>query len=90
MVKRQTLDNARLYSLSDRGAIRPGLRADLNVIDFDRLKLKVPQISYDLPAGGARMTQASEGYLATLVNGVVTRRNDRDTGERPGRLLRWR
>jgi N-acyl-D-amino-acid deacylase len=90
MVRRQTLDNARLYSLADRGKIAPGLRADLNVIDFDRLKLKVPSVSYDLPAGGARMTQASEGYVATLVNGVVTRRDDADTGERPGRLLRWR
>jgi N-acyl-D-aspartate/D-glutamate deacylase len=89
MVKRQTLDNARLYELADRGTVAPGMRADLNVIDFDRLKLKVPAVSYDLPAGGARMTQASEGYLATMVNGVVTRRDDADTGERPGRLLRW-
>jgi N-acyl-D-aspartate/D-glutamate deacylase len=89
MVKRQTLDNARLYSLADRGMIAPGLRADLNVIDFGRLKLKAPAVSYDLPAGGARMTQASEGYLATMVDGVVTRRDDADTGERPGRLLRW-
>jgi N-acyl-D-aspartate/D-glutamate deacylase len=90
MVKRQTSDAARLYALADRGTIAPGLRADLNVIDFDRLKLKVPSISHDLPAGGARVTQGSEGYLATMVNGVVTRRHDRDTGARPGRLLRWR
>jgi N-acyl-D-aspartate/D-glutamate deacylase len=90
MVKRQTSDNARLYELADRGVVAPGMRADLNVIDFERLTLKAPRISHDLPAGGARVTQASEGYLATLVDGVVTRRDDRDTGERPGRLLRWR
>ena len=89
MVKRQTSDAARLYALGDRGVIAPGLRADLNVIDFDRLKLKVPAISHDLPAGGARVTQGSEGYLATMVGGVVTRRDDQDTGARPGRLLRW-
>jgi N-acyl-D-aspartate/D-glutamate deacylase len=89
MVKRQTKDAAQLYELDDRGTIALGQRADLNVIDFDRLKLKVPRMSYDLPAGGARVTQASEGYLATTVKGVLTRRDDRDTGERPGRLLRW-
>ncbi len=90
MVRKQTIDNARLYELHDRGVIAPGLRADLNVIDFAALKLHVPRIHHDLPAGGARIMQGSEGYLATVVNGVVTRRHDQDTGARPGRLMRWR
>jgi N-acyl-D-aspartate/D-glutamate deacylase len=89
MVKKQTHDNARLYSLTDRGTLAPGLRADINVIDFARLRLHVPRIVHDLPAGGPRMLQGSTGYLATMVNGTITRRNDEDTGMRPGRLMRW-
>ena len=88
MVRKQTSDNARLYALADRGTIAPGLRADINVLDFDRLKLDVPRVTHDLPAGGARMLQGSTGYLATMVNGAVTRRHDQETGARPGRLIR--
>jgi len=79
---------AGLYGFADRGVIAPGKRADLNVIDLDRLGLCKPYIAHDLPAGAGRMIQDSTGYLATLVAGTATRRNDADTGERPGRLLR--
>ena len=63
-------------------------KADLNVIDFERLTLRMPRMAYDLPSGGGRLLQESAGYLATMVAGTVTRRNDADTGARPGRLVR--
>ena len=88
VVHRQTLKNARLFGLHDRGALAVGLRADLNVIDFDRLSLGEIAVHRDLPAGGARLLQPASGYLATFVNGVMTRSDDRDTGARPGRLVR--
>lgn len=79
---------AELYGLSDRGILAPGMRADINVIDTDRLDLSAPHMAHDLPGGAARLLQASQGYLATLVAGVATRLNDAETGERPGRLVR--
>ena len=82
--------NADLYGLADRGRIAPGLRADLNVIDHDRLTLKMPRMAHDLPKGSPRLLQGASGYLATMVGGTVTRRNDADTGARPGRLVRSR
>jgi N-acyl-D-aspartate/D-glutamate deacylase len=88
VVRRLTSQPADLYGLSDRGRIEPGLRADLNVIDFDRLCLGVPVATCDLPAGGVRMLQAATGYVLTTVAGTVTRRDGVDTGARPGRLLR--
>ncbi len=88
LVHRQTRRNARLFGFQDRGAIAPGMRADVNVIDFERLALGELELRRDLPAGGMRLMQAARGYVATMVNGVVTRRNDQDTGARPGRLLR--
>jgi N-acyl-D-amino-acid deacylase len=90
LVKKQTSDTAALYGLKDRGQIRPGLRADLNLIDLDRLKISEPRLVNDLPTGAARIMQTAEGYRATLVNGVVTQRDGQDTGERPGRLVRSR
>lgn len=89
-VKKQCADTAALYGLGDRGVLAPGKRADLNVIDFDRLGLGLPYATRDLPAGGQRFLQAANGYLATIVNGVVTRQEDADTGARPGRLVRGR
>ncbi len=65
-----------------------GKRADLNLIDFERLSLGSLEVHRDLPAGGSRILQQASGYLATFVNGVRTRENDRDTGARPGRLAR--
>jgi N-acyl-D-aspartate/D-glutamate deacylase len=88
VVHRQTWRNARLFGLADRGALRPGLRADLNLIDFERLALGPLALHRDLPADGARLLQPARGYVGTWVNGVRTRRDDRDTGARPGRLVR--
>ncbi len=88
VVKKQTSDTAELFGLSDRGVIAEGKRADLNVIDFDRLTLHMPRMAHDLPAGGARLLQDADGYVATVVRGEVTRRHGVDTGARPGCLLR--
>jgi N-acyl-D-amino-acid deacylase len=88
VVHKLTLANADLYGLADRGRIAPGLRADINVIDHDRLTLKMPRMAHDLPRGSPRLLQGASGYLATVVGGTITRRNDADTGARPGRLVR--
>ncbi len=88
MVKAQTRDTAETVGLLDRGLIAPGYRADLNVIDYPGLKLHAPQVAYDLPAGGRRLIQRADGYVATLVAGQVTYRDGEPTGALPGRLLR--
>jgi N-acyl-D-aspartate/D-glutamate deacylase len=88
LIKRQSLDNARAVGLNDRGLIAPGMKADLNVIDFDRLKVEQPIIVADLPAGGSRLLQKAAGYVATIVSGAVTYRNGEATGALPGRLVR--
>jgi N-acyl-D-amino-acid deacylase len=88
IVAKQTKRNADLYGMTDRGSIEVGKRADINVIDFDRLSLGSLEVRHDLPAGGSRILQPASGYLATYVNGVQTRKNDKDTGARPGRLVR--
>jgi N-acyl-D-amino-acid deacylase len=88
VVRRLTSQPADLYGLADRGRIEPGLRADLNVIDFEGLRLGVPVATADLPAGGVRMLQAATGYVLTTVAGTVTRRGGTDTGARPGQLVR--
>lgn len=88
VIHRQTLRNAQLFGLQDRGVLEAGKRADVNVIDYTALKLGELEVHKDLPAGGTRLLQPASGYVATLVNGVRTRANDRDTGARPGRLIR--
>jgi N-acyl-D-amino-acid deacylase len=88
LVHKQTGTNARLYGLDDRGVIAPGRRADLNVIDFEQLRILEPKLRHDLPTGAARILQGASGYLATLVAGTVIREQDIDTGARPGRLVR--
>jgi N-acyl-D-amino-acid deacylase len=88
LIKKQSSDTARLFGFTDRGVLEPGKRADLNIIDFDRLRLLRPYMVNDLPAGGARYLQDAEGYDFTVVNGVITRRDGKDTGARPGRLKR--
>jgi len=88
LIRKQTRDTAHLYGLTDRGEVAEGKKADLNVIDFDTLFLDVPRMAHDLPAGGGRLLQDARGYAATVVSGVITRRNDKDTGARPGRLVR--
>jgi N-acyl-D-aspartate/D-glutamate deacylase len=83
-----TSDTARFLGLRDRGVIAPGMKADLNVIDHARLRLRRPRLVADLPAGGKRLLQDAEGYRATLVSGRVIARDGTYTGERPGRLVR--
>ena len=89
-VKQMTSETAAFFGFRDRGRLRPGLRADLNLIDFDRLKLHQPEIVHDLPAGGRRLVQRVDGYRATLVAGVTIFEHGEDTGARPGRLVRNR
>ena len=88
VVKKQTSDTASLFGLGDRGVLAAGKKADLNVIDLDGLVLERPHLARDLPAGGPRLLQGAQGYVATVVSGEVTRRHGRDTGARPGRLVR--
>ena len=83
-----TAKPAALIGMTDRGMIAVGMKADLNVIDLAALKVKVPTIAYDLPAGGKRMQQGAEGISATIVSGVVTYRDGQHTGALPGRLVR--
>ncbi len=86
-VRRLTSQPASVYGLSDRGRLEEGLRADINVIDLENLRLLAPHAVRDLPAGGLRLLQDAVGYDATIVAGEVTRRNGADTGARPGRLV---
>ncbi|MFV0526462.1 MAG: N-acyl-D-amino-acid deacylase family protein [Acidimicrobiales bacterium] len=88
LVEKQTRRNARLYGLDDRGTIEVGKRADVNVIDHERLTVGPPVAHDDLPAGGTRLLQPVSGYVAVICNGVQTRDMDVDTGARPGRLVR--
>ncbi|MGH7025104.1 MAG: N-acyl-D-amino-acid deacylase family protein [Caulobacteraceae bacterium] len=88
VIRMQTRDTARLLGLDDRGLIAPGYRADINVIDYDRLALHAPSVAYDLPSGGRRLIQKASGYAATLVAGEVTYRDGEATGALPGRLVR--
>ena len=87
-VRRLTRDNALAIGLADRGLLAPGLKADLNVIDYDHLTLHAPRVVYDLPAGGRRLMQDADGYVATIVSGVVTARGGAPSGALPGRLIR--
>ena len=88
MVRRLTSANAAAIGLTDRGRIAPGQRADINVVDYDALQLRPPEVRYDLPAGGKRILQGSKGFDATLVAGVPVWRNGQATGALPGRLVR--
>jgi N-acyl-D-aspartate/D-glutamate deacylase len=88
LVKRQSQDTARAVGLTDRGVIAAGMKADLNLIDFDNLRVRAPEIVHDLPSGGARLEQKADGYLATIVSGQVTYRNGEPTDALPGRLIR--
>jgi len=88
MIRRQTHDTARALGLNDRGLLRAGYRADVNVIDFDRLHLKPPEMRYDLPTGAKRLYQEAEGYIATICAGQPIYRNGEATGALPGRVVR--
>jgi N-acyl-D-aspartate/D-glutamate deacylase len=87
-VRKLTYEPAHAVGLHDRGLIRPGYKADLNIIDMERLHLYAPHVVYNLPTGGRRLQQRADGYDATIVSGVVTYRNGRSTGALPGRLVR--
>jgi N-acyl-D-aspartate/D-glutamate deacylase len=88
VVAAQSRKTALSVGLYDRGVIAPGFKADVNVIDYDRLHLHPPKVHYDLPVGGRRLMQQVDGYDATIVSGVVTQRHGNATGARPGRLIR--
>jgi N-acyl-D-aspartate/D-glutamate deacylase len=88
LVQRQTSATARTVGLLDRGVVAPGYRADLNVIDFEALTARPPEMLQDLPAGGRRLVQRADGYVATVVAGQVTYENGRSAGPLPGRLIR--
>lgn len=88
VVKKQTADTAAAYGMTDRGTLTPGARADLNVVDYEKLRLEAPVVSHDLPTGSSRLVQRAEGYHLTAVAGEVIAENGEDTGARPGRLVR--
>ena len=88
LIRLMTSEPARSFSITDRGELLPGQKADINVIDMDKLKVHPAYLAHDLPGGAARLMQSASGYRATVVSGVITRQNDEDTGARPGRLLR--
>jgi N-acyl-D-aspartate/D-glutamate deacylase len=88
IVKALARETALAVGLNDRGLVRPGYKADLNLIDLDGLQLHMPTVAYDLPSGAKRLTQSADGYRATIVSGQVTYRDGEPTGQRPGRLVR--
>jgi N-acyl-D-aspartate/D-glutamate deacylase len=88
LIKRQCADTARFVGLADRGVLAPGYRADINVIDFEHLAARRPEIHTDLPGGGRRLMQRADGYLHTIVSGLGVYENGEATGELPGRLVR--
>jgi N-acyl-D-aspartate/D-glutamate deacylase len=88
IVRSLTATPAEVLGLKDRGRIAAGLKADLNVIDFDRLSLHAPRTIRDLPSGGRRLTQDADGYAATIVSGQIIRRDGKPTGALPGAIIR--
>ncbi len=87
-VERMTRHTAALYGLNDRGVLAPGYKADLNIIDLERLALRRPEMAFDLPAGARRLLQRADGYVASIVSGEVVMREGEPTDARPGKLLR--
>ncbi len=88
LVKRNTSENADFFGLKDRGRLAVGKKADLNIIDFAKLRLHHPEMIYDLPAGGRRLVQQVDGYDMTMVSGVPIFERGVETGARPGKLVR--
>jgi N-acyl-D-aspartate/D-glutamate deacylase len=88
LVRRQTSDTANFFGFTDRGRLAPGLRADVNLIDYEGLRIHQPEIVQDLPAGGRRLVQRVDGYEATFAAGVETFAKGEHTGALPGRLVR--
>jgi len=88
VVHRQTRQTAELYGLYDRGLLAPGMKADVNLVDYGHLSFGLPRMAHDLPAGGRRLVQRASGYVATFCSGVQTIDHDEPTGALPGRLVR--
>ena len=88
LVRKQTLDTAACYGLTDRGVLAAGKKADINIIDAERINLLAPEVVYDLPTGGKRIMQKATGYRHTFVSGVETLHDDTPTGLFPGQLVR--
>ena len=88
LIKCQSSDTARAVDLTDRGTLEAGMRADVNIIDFDNLNVRLPEIVNDLPAGGARLQQRADGYQMTIVKGEPTYIEGQATDALPGRLVR--
>ncbi len=88
LIRRLTSDPAGAAGLTDRGILAVGKKADLNIIDYDKLAFGRPYVAFDLPAGGRRLLQKASGYVATIVSGAVTYRNGEATGALPGRLVK--
>jgi N-acyl-D-aspartate/D-glutamate deacylase len=88
LIKRQTSETADFFGLSDRGRLTPGLRADINIIDYDRLQVQKPELVHDMPANGRRFVQKVDGYEATFVAGTQIFERGAHTGALPGKLVR--
>jgi N-acyl-D-amino-acid deacylase len=88
IVHRQTQQTAQLFNMFDRGVIAPGMKADINVIDYEKLEFSHAEMAYDFPTGARRLVQRARGYELTMVSGVATVENDEFTGSLPGQLLR--
>ncbi len=88
VVRKMTRDTARLFGMTDRGTLEPGMLGDVNLVDFDNVALRPPELVHDLPAGARRFIQRADGWVATVKRGEVVLRDGEDQGARPGRLLR--
>jgi len=88
LIRKQTKDTAETYGLFDRGEIKPGMLADINIIDFEKLNVSHPKMIHDLPLGGRRLVQDATGYVATIKSGKVVSENGKATGSLPGQLIR--
>ena len=88
VIKAHCRDTAEAVGLNDRGILAPGYRADINIVDLKKMQLRKPEVHFDLPAGGRRLMQYADGYVATIVNGVPIYLDGESTGARPGRLVR--
>jgi N-acyl-D-aspartate/D-glutamate deacylase len=88
IVRQQCADTAALVGLTDRGVLRAGWRADINLVDLDSLSVRPPEMIHDLPAGGKRLVQRASGYVTTFVAGEAVMRDGEPTGSLPGRLVR--
>ena len=88
IVERQTRHTAHFYGMQDRGVLAPGMKADVNVIDLDALRIHAPEMIYDLPAQGRRLVQRADGYRYTICSGEITYQEGEPTGALPGKLVR--